>query len=329
MANQPEPTVRELLEEVDKWAYRLSIGAVVIITIAYFIVSGWKAPEGFISSIRAYALAIIPNLVPVFVIFAFSYVFLRRIQSIKSREESKELVEKIAAQTRGDLKSLMQQFEQAKEQIIPYPSRTAIYSVARANLNSGSWRKVCVFAPVGLWKKDNDKKDWLIELAEHATTRSVEEVWGVFGLPPKTEIEDGKVKLRDTVKVDEDLKYVFEVLSYFNGLTNVRLHFYPPTHASVGFGALIFERKDGTGQVAFGLASHTDAEVVDTGLGLDDRAINREVYSYALSWFDSRIFWSATSAFILQDDKKSFKERWNRIIEDWYPEYPELKAKAG
>lgn len=324
MVSKPERPIRVLLEEIDKWAYVLSISTAIVLSGIYFWVSAWQAPKGFFSIIREYSLAIVPNLIPVFIIFAFSYVFLRRIQSIKSQQDNMELVERITSQVRDDLQvttqikemiqDFRQQFEQTQEQVVCYSSRDELYSNAISNLNSGNWKTIRIFAPVGLWKKDDDKRRWLNELAEHASDGTVEEVWAVFGLPPKTEVENGIEKSRDAERISEDLEYVQETLSIFNGMTNVRLQFYPPAHASVGLGSIIFEKKDGTGQVAFALASHTDAEVVDTCFIIDDR----EVYSFALTWFDRRIFIGATSAFVLQDSTHSFKERWPKNVETWY-----------
>jgi hypothetical protein len=169
-----------------------------------------------------------------------------------------------------------------------------------------------VFAPVGLWREDELKTKWLEMLAESARTGKVETVWGVFGLPPIR--RDGKTIPQS--QVAKDLEHAKQVLSHFNGLKNVHLHFYPPAYASVGFGAIIFQRRDNTGQVAFGLATHEHEEVLDTGFGID----NDQILSFALDWFDDRIFWKATSAFILQDDSIPLIERWDDVVRAWYGE---------
>lgn len=200
----------------------------------------------------------------------------------------------------------------SKRELTLYPSRRSIYDSGINALKSDHWKKVRVFAPVGLWREDELKKKWLEALAESARVGKLETVWGVFGLPP-TKKDD---KVLPPSQVVGNLEYVKQVLGLFNGLKNVRLHFYPPSDASIGFGVLIFQRKDNTGNVAFCLASHEYEDVVNRGFGID----NDQVFSYAIDWFDDRIFWKATNAFVLQDDSTSLMERWNDIVKKWYGE---------
>ena len=192
-----------------------------------------------------------------------------------------------------------------------FPTRKATLDSSVAALEKNQWERMRVFAPVGLWEKDENKTQWLEAIAKHAKTKRVREVWGVFGLPPITRY--GTTRPFDDVV--QDLKHTRKLLGVFQELGNVELHFYPPSAASVGVGAIILENMDKTGgDVAFGLASHGSEEVVDTGFGIDDN----QLFFLARDWFDGRIFHKATRNFILHDEDKSIDERWAGIVEAWY-----------
>jgi hypothetical protein len=191
-----------------------------------------------------------------------------------------------------------------------YPAREVIFNISIETLNQHDWQIVRVFAPVGLWNEDEDKTRWLESLAKHASAKQVRQVRAVFGLPPTS-----KYNLPvSRQELEKNLKHARRILSNFNGLRNVSLNYYPPTHASVGLGAIVFEDENGKGRIAFGLASAENEEVVDRAFGID----NDRIFIYAQSWFDDRIFRKATGSFVLQDDSRTFNEGWNKAIETWY-----------
>jgi hypothetical protein len=85
------------------------------------------------------------------------------------------------------------------------------------------------------------------------------------GLPPISRYD----KARPPSEIAEDLEYMRKMPGVFGRLENVELHYYPPSAASVAVGAIILESMDkASGELAFGLASHTSEEVVDTGYGV-------------------------------------------------------------
>ena len=279
------------------WAIYLLI--FVIAVAIFFARLNWTEGETLVDSIPDLLLNLSSELIAIALIF----FLVNQIFEWKPQEEHQR-------QQAYHLSEIRSTLEQLKNKVFPYPSRRAIYDASVNTLKSDHWKKVRVFAPVGLWREDKAKQDWLKELGESAKTGNIETVWGVFGLPPLS--KDGKARPRD--QVIKDLNYAKQVLNVFDNSKNVHLHFYPPTHASVGIGAIIFQRKDNSGQVAFGLSSHEHEDVVDTAFGIDDD----RVYSFALDWFDDRIFWKATGAFVLQDDAISLTERWTDIVEAWY-----------
>jgi len=212
----------------------------------------------------------------------------------------------------NDLKRTLAQ--QTKRELIIYPTKRSVFDAAINTVTSDHWKMVRVFAPVGLWREDEAKTRWLETLAENARTGRVETVRAVFGLPPAS--RGGRTLSRS--EVVNHLEYAKTILSKFSGLRNAILQFYPPSSASasVGVGAIIFERRDSTGTVAFGLAVHEHEEVVDRAFGVE----NDEIFAYARDWFDDHIFGKATRVFILQDDAIPFLGRWDDIVKTWYGE---------
>jgi hypothetical protein len=316
MTNTPESDTRTLLQEVDRLAYVASIGLALAFSAGFFLLWMWQpSNESFWRVVREYALALIPNLVPVFVIFAFSYAFLRKIESIKSNYERRELAALIVTQTQNELRELKNALMEATEKIGRppiYPTRKATLDASIVALERSPWEKMRIFAPVGLWQKDDDKKHWLEAIAKHAGAKRVREVWAVFGLPPISRYGNE----RTPNEISEDLEYMRKILNVFVRLKNVEFHYYPPAGASVGVGAIILESLDKTGgELAFGLASHGSEEVVDTGFGMDNQAL----FAISRQWFDDKIFRRATGNFILHDASKSLQERWSGIVEAWYP----------
>lgn len=90
IASQPSKTKR-LLTETDRLAYISSVLFTILLGVGYFTLWGWQTTQANEKAIREFSLSIITNLIPVFLLFAFSYALFRRIQSIKAEEEQEEL----------------------------------------------------------------------------------------------------------------------------------------------------------------------------------------------------------------------------------------------
>lgn len=89
----------ELWKEIDRLALWSSAIAILLLTLAYFLVPNFVQN----TLIRDFLLGIITNLIPVFLLFALSYVFLRRIQTIRSERDTENLVRKITNTVRSIL----------------------------------------------------------------------------------------------------------------------------------------------------------------------------------------------------------------------------------
>lgn len=206
--------------------------------------------------------------------------------------------------------------ERIKGDIDIFPTRQSIWDASLNIIARSQWDKVRIFAPVGLWRPDKSKAEWLkqIALCADETSLRVGTIWAVYGLPPKSRYGEE----RGAGEIIKDLQYFREVLNVFKNLKNVELHYSPPTHSSIGLGALIIENRALTGGiVAFAMASHGHEEVVDAGFGVNTQ---QELFFLARAWFDDKIFRKATAKFILHDVEKSIEERWPSIVHRWYPE---------
>lgn len=219
-----------------------------------------------------------------------------------------ELKEDIKSTTEGGIKT--------------FPTRVSIWDKSIKIISEGQWDKLRIYAPVGLWRDDASKKQWVKDIADCARGNNpkIKRIWAIYGLPPIFKFDTK----RSENEVDEDLEYMKQVLDVFNDMKNVELHYYPPSAASIGLGALILENETRTGgTVAFALASHGDEELVDFGFGLE----HEEVFFNAKEWFDDKIFRKATGNFILHDSDTSLNQRWSRIKEKWYPKCTTAQAQ--
>lgn len=97
--------IKRLINETDKWAYFIAIAIITILGVAYFFLWSWQPYQTIEQGIREFTLSIITNLIPVFLIFALSYAFLRRIQSIKSDDEQENLVNNFSIEMQNYLQS--------------------------------------------------------------------------------------------------------------------------------------------------------------------------------------------------------------------------------
>jgi|WetSurMetagenome_2_1015567.scaffolds.fasta_scaffold328571_1 hypothetical protein len=97
----------ELIKEIDRIAYVLSILLIMgLIALYYFL---WQNKSSF-SNLNAFydlGLSLIPNFIPVLVVFVISYAIFRNIQRIRSLNEKEELTENIAQKTNSILSPLM------------------------------------------------------------------------------------------------------------------------------------------------------------------------------------------------------------------------------
>lgn len=56
-----------------------------------------------------------------------------------------------------------------------------------ARLGKGGWQRICLYAPVGVWMESKDKDQWLNNVIAALRSGEVQQCWGVYGLPPKSE----------------------------------------------------------------------------------------------------------------------------------------------
>jgi hypothetical protein len=202
-----------------------------------------------------------------------------------------------------------------------FMTRDSVYKSGIATLNSADWNKVRIFAPVGLWREDDWKDRWLHAIASYMQRQQQNgspptELWAVFGLPPSE--RGGRMRPDEDVRIDIDR--FRSKIDIFKDLKNLKFHYCPPAHISVGFGVIVFENRDrATGGVSFGLCSRDNEEVVDAGVALS----RNELFSIAKEWFDDRILGKSVEPFVLCNDDLPIDDTWPDILNKWYPRlYP-------
>jgi hypothetical protein len=103
----------ELWEELSKMRFWAAIAAILISLSLYALLGFYKLPEGsWPALVRDFLMALITNFVPTFLIFVFGYVYLRKIQAIKSKEERDALFTEIRKETRNVLAGELQTVQQ-------------------------------------------------------------------------------------------------------------------------------------------------------------------------------------------------------------------------
>jgi len=84
---------QELWKEIDKLAFWSSFIAIILFATAYFLIANFLT-NGIL---RDFLLGIISNIIPVFLAFSVSYIFLRKIQAIRSETDNEKLANHISS----------------------------------------------------------------------------------------------------------------------------------------------------------------------------------------------------------------------------------------
>jgi len=286
-------TENNLLQRLGNAIYALMLaGALLLLLVAFFLFKDNPVWQSFSLNLAA-------GLVQVTLV----YYLVERVFGFNPKRHEEHTLARLVTQ-------LEKNISRAQSDVAVFPHRMSIYQTAIETVKAEHWKEIRIFAPVGFWREDEYKTAWLQELASQAAKGGVETVSAVYGLPPKE--LDGKPIPKEEVL--RNLANARKVLGYFDGQKNVSIRFYPPTQASVGFGALIFQSNNREGQTAFALCSHTHEDLIDNGFA----TYNADVFMNALEWFDKRIFHTAVRSFVLQDERRSISQTWSNVVEAWY-----------
>lgn len=196
-----------------------------------------------------------------------------------------------------------------------FEDKTSLYAAATKTLKSRKWARVRIFAPVGIWKNEPEKKIWLKELAEYARNSGVKEMVAIFGLPPywkDTTVLDKKL-------VFSDLAETKKALSLFKGISSIQIHYTYPSSFSMGIGIVLFEEypKRFGGKVAIAFASKSAADSVDMAFTLGDEGQFQDM----CLWFDRRLLSDQTKMQSIPTKPEEFEKKWKQIrnwYENWY-----------
>jgi hypothetical protein len=174
----------------------------------------------------------------------------------------------------------------------------------------GQWKKVRLYAPVGLWDNSDNKTRWLTCLAGALRSGDVVEFSAVFGLPPDKLTYDSVARPR---------------LALFRDTPRTEIHFLPPTEtdlpvAAPGFGLVIFEHeRPKYSEVLLGFVPFDTGIIADTGITVR----SKDVAKILMHWYDSQVFHGSDRYVVLRGAMSPPRgavgwDEGQQAIEAWY-----------
>lgn len=103
MDTSSQEITKHLLSELDRLAYRVSIILMIVLIGVYYLLWEYVPPNTRFTFVRDLGLSLITNFIPIFLVFAASYVLFRKIQEIKSSQETSDTIRGIVEQTNNHL----------------------------------------------------------------------------------------------------------------------------------------------------------------------------------------------------------------------------------
>lgn len=213
----------------------------------------------------------------------------------------------------GATRQMQMALEAEKIEIIDLPEgifRQGISALERGR-SRGGWRKVRIYAPVGLWDPSQVKTDWLVALQSALEREQVQSFSGVYALPPdKRSFET----------------YAKERLELFENTPNTTVHYLPPeddTHPTpaAGLGAIIFaDPSTDRYEIIFAFVGEiTSGSMLRSGFVVRDHRIGRLV----AEWFDTQILNDKSRTYVLRGvcpgkGQVNFKEEMACIEQQYY-----------
>jgi len=104
-----EDGTKRALKILDEWGLLAAVGLSLFLSLLYFWPIGLLRPE-----VREFSQALITNLIPVLLVFAFSYLILRKAQALRADVDRRELVEAISVEIGSVVQS---QFDQISSKV--------------------------------------------------------------------------------------------------------------------------------------------------------------------------------------------------------------------
>jgi hypothetical protein len=185
----------------------------------------------------------------------------------------------------------------------------------------GGWRKVRIYAPVGVWKDSEPKDLWLKNLVDALNRNEVGQCWGFYGLPPRS---------------DARAFYIHAAprLSLFLEAENCELHYIPPEDVkhpggAPGLGVVVFQGYGETPDYKTVFLYMGDGPKARGGFMIEDRSVGQTV----ASWFDSQVFQGCSVGYVLRPDSdcggispaQFMKAKLDRIGHDYYGDPPPME----
>jgi hypothetical protein len=220
------------------------------------------------------------------------------IASRESNEASREIAKSSAAMAEAvatanrDHAAAFMAMAQAVGKLVPIPEPDDVFRHGSHTLTErrgkGGWRRVCLYAPVGIWMTSQAKDEWLSDLLTALERNDVSQCWGVYGLAPKSEAAAWHTN------GDRRLKTLIDA-------PHTQLHYLPPEDArhpsaAPGLGIIVFESYGDAPEYKTIFLFISDHPESRGGFMIADRGIGSTV----AKWFDAQVFHGCSANFILR-----------------------------
>ncbi len=108
--------IQKLFKQLDRYAIIGAVVLIIILSLAYFwLASSFNPTEGSgLGITKQFAMSLITNLIPVFLLFAVSYFLFRKEQEIRSEHDTDSLVKKISEAVSNELKGINSKLEELR-----------------------------------------------------------------------------------------------------------------------------------------------------------------------------------------------------------------------
>jgi hypothetical protein len=155
-------------------------------------------------------------------------------------------------------------------------------------LGKGSWQRICLYAPVGIWMESEYKDQWLTNLIAALHSGDVKQCWGVYGLPPRSEAAAWHAHGEPRLK-------------HFINTAHTQLHYLPAEDnrhpgAARGQGIIVLESAGEPADYTTIFLFIGDDPESRGGFMIEDRVIGKTM----AKWFDSQVFNGCSANYLLR-----------------------------
>ena len=245
------------------------------------------------------------------------------IATRESAEAMAEIAEAIDHASQATNEALMEMAKcPAKLTPIPVPDhvfRHASHALG-ARLGKGDWQRICLYAPVGIWMESEYKDKWLKDVIAALRNGEVQQCWGVYGLPAKSEAAAWHAHGARRLKLFIDVEHT-------------QLHYLPAEDArhpgaARGQGIILMESGSEPTEYTTIFLFIGDNSESRGGFMIEDTVIGKTL----AKWFDSQVFNGCSANYLLRPLQQYKGQSPAAFMEAKLAEisakYPELQAAS-